>query len=42
MKHVRHWFRQKIIPTQKELQGLPRLAWQVHNQLVSLYTHSLS
>ena len=26
LKHVRHWVRQKIIPTQKDLQGLPRMA----------------
>ena len=36
LKHVRHWVRQKIIPTQKDLQGLPRLAWQMYNQLSSL------
>ena len=27
----------KIFPTQNDLQGLPRLAWQVYNQLSSLY-----
>ena len=37
LKHVRRWVRQKIIPTQKELQGLPRLGWQLYNQLGSLY-----
>ena len=37
LKHVRHWVRQKIIPTQNDLQGLPRLAWQMYNQLGSLY-----
>ena len=37
LKHVRHWVTQKIIPTQNELQGLPRLAWQMYNQLSSLY-----
>ena len=37
LKHVRHWVRQKIIPTQNDLQGLPRLAWQMYNQLSSLY-----
>ena len=26
LKHVRHWIRQKIIPTQDDLQGLPRLS----------------
>ena len=37
LKHVRHWVRQKIIPTQNDLRGLPRLAWQMYNQLGSLY-----
>ena len=37
LKQVRHWVRQKIIPTQNNLQGLPRLAWQIYNQLSSLY-----
>ena len=37
LKHVRHWVKQKIIPTQKDLQRLPRLAWQMYNQLSSLY-----
>ena len=37
LKHVRHWVRQKIIPTQNDLQGLPRLAWQMYNELSSLY-----
>ena len=37
LKHVRHWVRQKIFPTQKDLQGLPRLARQMYNQLGSLY-----
>ena len=37
LKHVRHWVRQKIFPTQNDLQGLPRLAWQMYNQLSSLY-----
>ena len=37
LKHVRHWVRQKIIPTQNDLQGLPRLAWPLYNQLSSLY-----
>ena len=37
LKHVRHWVRQKIIPTQNDLQGLLRLAWQMYNQLGSLY-----
>ena len=36
LKHVRRWVRQKLIPTQKDLQGLPRLAWQIYNQLGSL------
>ena len=35
--HVRQWVRQKITPTQNDLQGLPRLAWQMYNQLGSLY-----
>ena len=37
LKHVRRWVRQKIIPTQNDLQGLPRLAWQMYNQLSSLF-----
>ena len=37
LKHVRRWIRQKIIPTQKDLQGLPRLGCQLYNQLDSLY-----
>ena len=37
LKHVRRWVRQKINPTQNDLQGLPRLAWQMYNQLGSLY-----
>ena len=37
LKHVRHWVTQKVIPTQNDLQGLPRLAWQMYNQLSSLY-----
>ena len=31
LKHVRRWVRQKVIPTQNDLQGLPRLAWQMYN-----------
>ena len=37
LKHVRLWVRQKVISTQNDLQGLPRLAWQMYNQLSSLY-----
>ena len=37
LKHVRRWVTQKIIPTQMDFQGLPRLAWQMYNQLSSLY-----
>ena len=37
LKHVRRWVRQKKIPTQNDLQGLPRLAWQMYNQWGSLY-----
>ena len=37
LKHVRRWVRQKIIPTQNDLQGLPRLGWQMYKQLGSLY-----
>ena len=37
LKHVRHWVRQKIIRTQNDLHVLPRLAWQMYNQLSSLY-----
>ena len=37
LKHVRRWVRQKVIPTPNDLQGLPRLAWQMYNQLSSLY-----
>ena len=37
LKHVRRWVRQNIIPIQIDLQGLPRLAWLMYNQLSSLY-----
>ena len=37
LKDVRCWVRQKVIPTQIDLQGLPHLAWQMYNQLGSLY-----
>ena len=37
LKHVRRCVWQKIFPTQNDLQGLPRLAWQMYNQLGSLY-----
>ena len=37
LKHVRRWVGQKLFPTQTDLQGLPRLAWQMYNQLGSLY-----
>ena len=37
LKHMRRWVTQKIIPTQNDLQGLPRLAWQMYNHLSSLY-----
>ena len=37
LMHVRRWVTKKIIPTQNDLQGLPRLAWQMYNQLGSLY-----
>ena len=36
LKHVHRWVKQKIIPTH-EIQGLPRLGWQIYNQLDSLY-----
>ena len=32
LKHVRRWVRQKILPTQNDLRGLSRLAWQMYNQ----------
>ena len=37
LKHVRRWVRQKIIPGQNDLQGLPRVAWPMYNQLGGLY-----
>ena len=37
LKHVRRWVTQKIFPTQNDLQGLARLAWQMYNQLGRLY-----
>ena len=37
LKHVRRWVRQNLIPTQNDLQCLRRLAWQMYNQLGSLY-----
>ena len=30
------WIEREDVPTQQELQGLPRLAWQLHNQIKSL------
>ena len=43
LKHVRRCVRQKTIITKNDLQGLPRLAWQMYNQLDSLYiVNSLS
>ena len=37
LKLVRRWVRQKITLTQNDLQDLPRLAWQLYNQMGSLY-----
>ena len=37
LKHVRHWARQKLIPTQNDFQSVPRLGWQPYNQFGSLY-----
>ena len=34
---MRRWIRQKIIPPKNDLQGLPRLGWQLYNQWGSLY-----
>ena len=40
LRHVRSWVRNGKTPTTSELQGLPRLAWQMYTQLSSLYLHN--
>ena len=40
LRHVRAWVRASKTPTTSELQGLPRLAWRMYNQLGSLYLHN--
>ena len=40
LRHVRAWVRAGKTPTTSELQGLPRLAWRMYNQLGSLYLHN--
>ena len=37
LKHVRQWVKYNTIPKNNDLQGLPRLGWQMYNQLDSLY-----
>ena len=37
LQQVRRFVRQKINPTQNDLQGLPCLGWQLYNQLGSLF-----
>ena len=39
MRHVREWIRKGYTPRHNDLQGLPRLGWQIYNQLASLYLH---
>ena len=37
LHQVRKWIRQSRVPRNDELQGLPRLGWQMFNQLTSLH-----
>ena len=37
LKHVRRWVKDNIVPRHTDLQGLPRLGWQLYNQLSNLY-----
>ena len=37
LKHVHRWVRQKMIPTQNNLEGLPSLSWQMYIKLGNLY-----
>ena len=39
LRQVREWIRKGYTPRHNELQGLPRLGWQMYNQLTSLYLH---
>ena len=39
LRHVREWLRKGYTPRDNDLQGLPRLGWQMYNQLASLYLH---
>ena len=41
LRHVREWIRKGYTPRHNDLQlqGLPRLGWQIYNQLASLYLH---
>ena len=39
LKNVRVWVEKQHVPRNNELQGLPRLGWQMYNQLGSLYLH---
>ena len=39
LRHVREWIRKGYTPRHNDLQGLPRLGWQMYNQLASLYLH---
>ena len=37
LRHVREWIQKRYTPRHNEWQGLPRLGWQIFNQLASLY-----
>ena len=39
LRHVRKSIRKGYTPRHNELHGLPRLGWQLYNQLASLYLH---
>ena len=39
LKHVRTWVEKHRVPRNNDLQGLPRLGWQMYNQFHSLYIH---
>ena len=39
LRHAREWIRKGYTPRHNELQGLPRLGWQMYNQLANFYLH---
>ena len=40
LDQVREWIRDKRVPKNDKLQGLPRLGWQMFNQVSSLHIHN--